>query len=58
MSVRTSSDELRDDAKEHLEIALKRIHQAMEPDRWGSEEYLNDQYFDILKELNKLIKKI
>lgn len=58
MSVRTSSDELRDDAKQHLEIALQRIYQSMKPNRWGSEEYLNDKYFDILKELNNIIKNL
>lgn len=58
MSVQTSADELRNDAKEHLEIALQRLYEAMEPSRWGSDVYLNDHYLDILKELKKMIDKI
>lgn len=58
MAVTTSADELRNDAKEHLEIALTRIYQAMEPNSWGSEQYFNDHYFDILKDLKKIIEKI
>jgi hypothetical protein len=58
MSVITSADELRDDAKQHLEIALQRIYQSMEPNIWGSEKYFNDYYFEILKDLKKIIDKI
>lgn len=58
MSVITSSDELIDDAKEHLKIALQEIYQAMEPNTWGSDVYLNDHYFDILKDLKRILDKI
>lgn len=58
MGVITSSDELIDDAKEHLKIALDKIYQAMEPNTWGSDVYLNDHYLNILKDLKRIVDKI
>lgn len=42
MSVRTTADEKIDSAKDHIRQAYKDIHDALDEDTWGSDEYGND----------------
>ena len=56
MSVRTSADAKRDEAKEHIKDALKCLTEVTD-ETWGYEDY-NDDYKDKLEESINLLRKI
>lgn len=56
MSVRTTADDRRDEAKEHIERAYKCLLEAINPETWGSEDF-NKAYIAAMEEaLVTLIK--
>jgi len=57
MSVRTSADEKRDEAKEHIKDALKCLTEVTDDETWGYEDY-SDDYKDKLEESINLLRKI
>jgi len=56
MSVRTTADEKRDEAKYHINMAYECLLEVLDPDTWGHNEY-DDKYFETIeKTLIKLLK--
>lgn len=56
MSVRTIADDLREEAKDHIEKAYKCLLAALDPETWGSEDF-NEDYIATMEEaLVRLIK--
>lgn len=61
MSVRTTSDEKLDDARNHILSAQKLLLEVVHPDTWGHDEYSDEFVEKILEasiELIKLSRKI
>jgi len=57
MSVRTSADEKRDEAKDHIVDAIKRLTEIVNDEIWGYDDY-NEEYKDKLDESISLLRKI
>ncbi len=57
MSVRTTADEKRDEAKEHINDALKCLTEIIDDEIWGYEDY-NEDYKDKLENSMNLLRKI
>lgn len=57
MSVRTSADEKRDEAKDHIADALKCLTEIVNDEIWGYDDY-NEEYKDKLDESISLLRKI
>lgn len=56
MSVRTTADEKRDEAKQHLKEAFNCLIIVTDEDTYGANEY-NDHYKEALEEALMLIRK-
>ncbi len=56
MGVTTVSDELREEARQHIEQARECLQKAMEPGIWGSDNYSEKYKYTIEKILLKLLK--
>lgn len=57
MSVTTTADEKRDEAKDHMKQAYECLLVALDEDTWGSTDY-NDDYVDKLHEVAIKILKL
>ena len=56
MSLTTTSDDLLNEALEHVEKARKCLSEAIDPETWGSDSY-NTTYLKIIeKSIYKLVK--
>lgn len=56
MSVITTSDDLLNEALEHVEKARKCLSEAIDPETWGSGSYNKTYLKNVEKSIYKLIK--
>jgi hypothetical protein len=56
MSVETTADNKRDEAKEYIEKAYKSLLIVLDPDTWGNSEYEDEYLDDILNVATTLMK--
>ena len=56
MSVRTTADDRRDEAKEYIEKAYKCLLEVLDPETWGSEDFNKDYIATVEEALVSLIK--
>lgn len=57
MSVTTTADERMKDAKDHLNIAYKKLHESIKPGLWGAEDRDHEAILQLMIDLKKLIDK-
>jgi len=61
MSVQTTADERRDEAKELIKQAYKCLTEALDQDTWGAKDY-NESYIETMEEaldsLRKMARKL
>lgn len=55
--MRTTADEKRDEAKELLSQAYKKLQEALDNDAWGSQEFC-DEYVVIMEESLVSLRKM
>lgn len=58
MSVRTTCDELIDEAKDHIKQANKKLKEALDEDTWGYSEYRKDYILNLHKVQEQLARII
>lgn len=57
MSVRTTCDELIDEAKDHIKEANRKLKKALDQDTWGYDEYKKEYILD-LHEIQEQLARI
>lgn len=57
MSVQTTADDNRDEAKDHIDQAIKCLSRALEIDTWGSDQY-NSKYIDTMEKVSIKLRKL
>jgi hypothetical protein len=57
MSVQTTADERRDEAKELIKKAYKCLQEALDEDTWGSQDY-KDEYIETMEDALVTLRKL
>ena len=57
MSVQTTADDRRDEAKEYIAKAYKCLLEAVDEDTWGSNDY-NSEYIEKMEEALVSLRKL
>jgi hypothetical protein len=57
MSVQTTADEKRDEAKEYIKQAYKCLTEALDDDTWGAKDY-RESYIETMEEALDSLRKM